>query len=99
MSEKSGLPSVQFAIPAPYRRATEGNAVVEVEAETVSGAIAALRARYPEMAARLVTDEGALNPFVNVYLNGARLQGHESLTHAVRDGDRLVIMPVIGGGN
>lgn len=99
MSQNNGLPSVQFAIPAPYRRATDGNAVVEVGAETVSGAIAALRARHPEMAARLVTDDGALNPFVNVYLNGARLQGKEALDHELRDGDRLVIMPVIGGGN
>ncbi len=99
MSAKDGVPSIRFAIPAPYRRATGGEAVVEVAAKTVSGAIEALRARYPDMAARLVTDEGVLNPFVSVYLNGARLQGAEALGHALRDGDRLVIMPVIGGGN
>lgn len=99
MSEDNGQPTIQFAIPAPYRRATDGKAVVEVGAETVSGAIAALRALYPEMAARLLTDEGALNPFVSVYLNGARLQGKEALSHVLREGDRLVIMPVIGGGN
>lgn len=92
-------PTIQFAIPAPYRRATGGRAVVEVSADTVRGAIDALRDLHPEMASRLVKEDGNLNPFVNVYLNGERLQSPEALDHSLADGDRLVIMPVIGGGH
>ena len=51
------------------------------------------------MAHRLLKDRENLNPFVSVYLNGERLQGPEALNRTVRDGDRLVVMPVIGGGN
>ncbi|MGI6208563.1 MAG: MoaD/ThiS family protein [Anaerolineae bacterium] len=90
---------VTFAIPAPYRRATGGNAEVQVEAGTVAQAIEALNRQYPDMAHRLLKDRENLNPFVSVYLNGERLQGPEALNRTVRDGDRLVVMPVIGGGN
>jgi len=99
MKDTNGQPGVQFAIPAPYRRATGGEAVVQVNAASVGDAVAALRVRYPDMAARLVTESGDLNPFVNVYLNGARLHGTNALDRSLSEGDRLVIMPVIGGGH
>ena len=91
--------SVTFAIPAPYRQATDGQAEVKVEAESVRQAVEALNRSYPDMARRLVADESRLNPYVNVYLNGERLSGDSALDHPLRDGDRLVIMPVIGGGH
>ncbi len=90
--------SVTFAIPAPYRKATDGHPEVAVPAETVGEAIQALNHQYPDMGRRLVNAQGALDPYVNVYLNGERLSGAEALERKVRDGDRLVVMPVIGGG-
>ncbi|NPV09916.1 MAG: MoaD family protein [Anaerolineae bacterium] len=91
--------SVTFAIPAPYRRATDGKAEVEVQAATVAEAIEALNRQHPDMGHRLLKDRDRLNPYVSVYLNGERLHGSEALSRTLQDGDRLVIMPVIGGGN
>ena len=90
--------SVVFAIPAPYRKATGGKAEIEVQAENVGQAIAALNAIYPEMGKRLLGENGGLNLYVNVYLNGEQLRRQDALDRPLKDGDRLVIMPVVGGG-
>ena len=90
--------SVTFAISSPYRKATGGKAEIEVQAENVGQAIAALNSSYPEMAQRLLGEKGGLNPYVNVYLNGEHLHRQDALDHPLKDGDRLVIMPVVGGG-
>ena len=90
--------SVTFAIPAPYRRITGSKAEVEVPAGTVRQAIAALSEQYPDMASRLINAKGRLNPYVSVYLNGEHLHGEGALEREARDGDRLVVMPVMGGG-
>jgi sulfur-carrier protein len=91
--------SVVFAIPAPYRKSTDGQAEVNLEASTVGEAVAALTARYPAMGPRLLLEPGKLNPFVSVYVNGDQVMGAEALSRPLRDGDRLLVMPVVGGGN
>ncbi|MHB0875213.1 MAG: MoaD/ThiS family protein [Anaerolineae bacterium] len=91
--------SVTFAIPAPYRKSTGGEAEVSLAAGTVGEAVAALAAKYPSMGPRLLVAEGKLNPFVSVYVNGDQVLGPEALNRPLRDGDRLLVMPVVGGGH
>ena len=91
--------AIVFAIPAPYRKVTGNLSEVRVAAGTVAEAISGLNKLYPDMAKRLVTAEGALNPYVSVYVNGEHLHGPEALGRPLKDGDRLVVMPVIGGGH
>jgi len=89
---------VTFSIPAPYRKITGGKAEVEVQAGTVRQAIDGLAAAYPDMARRLLNEKRGLNPYVSVYVNGEHLHGEGALERQVADGDRLVVMPVVGGG-
>lgn len=90
--------SVTFAVPAPYRKATRGQAEIELPAGTVSQAIAALTEQYPDMARRLLTADGRLNPYASIYVNGEHVHGEGALDRVLHDGDRLLVMPVIGGG-
>ena len=90
--------SVIIAIPAPYRKSTGGQAEVDLAATTVGEAIAALAQKYPGMGQRLLVAEGKLNPFVSIYVNGDQVLGSEALARPLRDGDRLLVMPVVGGG-
>jgi len=89
---------ITFAIPAPYRKSTDGQAEIELAAATVGEAVAALAAQYPAMRPRLLAADGRLNPHVSVYVNGDQVLGADALSRALRDGDRLLVMPVIGGG-
>ena len=90
--------AVIIAVPAPYRKATGGKAELEIEASCVGQVIDGLVQDYPDLAKRLVTAEGSLNPHVSVYVNGSRVSRGEAMERALNDGDRLVIMPVISGG-
>jgi len=90
--------SVTFVIPAPYRKSTGGQAEVELTATTVAEAIAALAEKYPAMGPRLLSGTGRLNPYASIYVNGDQIAGPDALDHPLRDGDRLLVMPVVGGG-
>ena len=59
----------QFRIPGPLRRLSDGEVTVDVEAEDLAAAIAALDARYPGFRDRLLDENGELRQFVNVYVN------------------------------
>ena len=56
-------------IPPVLRASAGGNKQVQVSGATVGDVLAALVERYPSLGAQLLTDEGELNRFVNVYLN------------------------------
>ena len=60
--------------------------------------IDALEARYPGMKERLLDEEGALQYFVNVYLNGEDVRFLQELDTATKAGDEVSIVPAVAGG-
>ena len=89
---------VVIRIPGPLRRLTNGEQQAEVEAGTVKETIDALEARYPGMKERLLDEEGALQYFVNVYLNGEDVRFLQELDTATKAGDEVSIVPAVAGG-
>lgn len=86
-------------IPTPLRVYAKNQSSVTVEAKTVTEAIAALTAEYPDFQKHLYTPDGKLRSFVNLYLNDEDvryLPGREET--AVKDSDTLSIIPSIAGG-
>lgn len=91
--------AVKIAIPTALRAWSGGNAVVEVEASTVAGAVDALLVAYPSLSNHLRDSAGKLRSFVNLYLNDEDvrfLPGKDA--HEIKPGDLLTIVPSIAGG-
>lgn len=86
-------------IPTPLRPYVDGQAQVEVNAPSVSGALEALTLNRPELRKHLFTPEGRVRAFVNLYLNDedVRYLPQQEAT-AVAAGDTLSIIPSIAGG-
>lgn len=91
--------AVQIHIPSALRSFTERQAVVEVDAADVSGALRALTDAHPALSRHLRDDSGKLRSFINVYL------GEDDIRHlpageatALRGGEVLMIVPSIAGG-
>lgn len=83
----------------PVLRANAGGAKeVEVEGSTVGEVIEALVARYPGLRGQLLTQDGQLNRFVNVYLDGQDIRYLQERATPVRDGATLIILPAMAGG-
>ena len=85
-------------IPTVLRPQVGGNKELELGGSTVAEVVDALTARYPSLRAQLLTDEGALNRFVNVYVNGQDVRYLSGLATAVADRDEVRLLPAMAGG-
>ena len=50
------------------------------------------------MKARLIADDGALQRFVNVYINDEDVRFLGALEAKLADGDNVTILPAVAGG-
>lgn len=89
---------VRVHIPLPLRAFADGEATVSVEAGSVDGALAALRAAYPALAARLLADDGHVRPHVNLFLDGRSVRGLDPGELDIGAAAELTIVPSIAGG-
>ena len=90
------MPKVK--IPPVLRAQTGGESVVEVEGSEVGGVLRGLAETHPAVSRQLFDDEGALNRYVNVYLNDEDVRLLDGLDTAVSGGDTVVILPAMAGG-
>ncbi len=87
-----------FRIPGPLRRLSEGQTTVDVEANNLVGAIAALDAQYPGFKDRLLDENGELRQFVNIYLNDEDVRLGPGLDAKIGEKDEISIVPAVAGG-
>jgi MoaD family protein len=89
---------VRVKVPTILRTHTGGEGQVDGEGTTVRELLEDLEGRFPGIRARLVTDDGALHRFVNVYVNDEDVRYLGSLETEVSDGDVVSILPAVAGG-
>ena len=90
---------VNVKIPAPLRPLTANLSEVAVEnASTVGAALEELSRRYPALKDKLLDDKGALRRYVNLFKNDEDVRHAQGLGTALKEGDRLTIVPAIAGG-
>ena len=85
-------------LPAVLRQQANGERAIEVEAGTIGDAVQALVGRHPGLAEQLLTSDGELHRFVNVYLNGRDVRYLEGLATPVAERDEIRLLPAIAGG-
>lgn len=85
-------------IPTPLRPYAEGAGQIDIQAKTVSEAMAELTTKYPALKKHLFTDEGELRTYVNLFLNDEDIRHLDGVETKLTDGDRLMIIPSIAGG-
>jgi molybdopterin synthase sulfur carrier subunit len=85
-------------IPTPLRRLTGGQAKVNDDATTVAELIQSLETQYPGIQERLLDDDGNLKRFINIFRNDDEIRTLSGLETALRDGDRISIVPAMAGG-
>ena len=90
--------AIEVKIPTILRSYTGGEKAVEAKGDTLSALIDDLDANYSGLKGRLITDEGGLHRFVNVYVNDEDVRFTGSLDTALKDGDSVTILPAVAGG-
>ncbi len=85
-------------LPSVLRSQADGQRAVEVEGATIGAAVQALVGRHPGLAEQLLTPEGEMHRFVNVYLNGQDVRYLAGLETPVGERDEIRLLPAIAGG-
>jgi molybdopterin converting factor small subunit len=89
---------VEVQIPQVFRRHTNGATTVQAGPGTLRQVLAALDAAYPGLRGQLLTPEGTLHRFVNVYVNQEDIRFLQDLETRVAEGDLVTILPAVAGG-
>ena len=90
--------SVEVRLPMLLRSATNGLALVKADGATVGDVLRALVSEYPGLAGQVVTEDGSLHKFVNVYLNDDDVRYLDKLETKASEGDVISILPAVAGG-
>ncbi len=90
--------AIEVKIPTILRTYTGGAKTVEAKGDTLAALIDDLDARHAGLKSRLITDEGSLHRFVNVYVNDEDVRFTGSLATVISDGDAVTILPAVAGG-
>jgi molybdopterin converting factor small subunit len=85
-------------IPTPLRPYTSNQAEVPVSGVTVGAVLGDLTGKHPALKPHLYTDAGELRAFVNIFLNDEDVRHLQGEATAVKESDRLMIVPSIAGG-
>jgi len=85
-------------IPTVLRPAVGGAKSIELDGGTVREVVDALLDRHPGLGGQLLTPEGELNRFVNVYVNGQDVRYLDGLATPVEARDEVRLLPAMAGG-
>ena len=90
--------TVEIRLPTILRAEANGQATVTADGATVGEVFDDLVRQYPGLAGRVVTEDGTLHKFVNVYVNDDDVRYLEKLDTKVNDNDEISILPAVAGG-
>jgi len=90
--------AIEVRIPTILRPHTGGAKAVEGTGETLGALLTNLDDAHPGLRARLITPEGGLHRFVNVYVNDEDVRFLGALDTKLSDGDTVTILPAVAGG-
>jgi molybdopterin converting factor small subunit len=90
--------TVSVRIPPPLRRFAGGAEEVRASGGTVGQVVDDLDRQFPGFKDKLCTQEGRVQRFVNLYVNGDDIRFLKSLDTEVGEGDVILLVPAIAGG-
>ena len=89
---------VDVRLPTILRQYAGGQATVKANGDTVGGVLEDLVLQFPQLRGQVVTDDGALHKFVNVYVNDDDVRYLGNLDTKVGGDDVISILPAVAGG-
>jgi sulfur-carrier protein len=90
--------SVTVKLPTILRKHAGGEAKVTGEGTTLRDLLIDLEGRYPGITKNVLTDDGGLHRFINVYVNDEDVRYLGSLETALTEGDTVSLLPAVAGG-
>ena len=90
--------SIEIRLPTALRAFADKQEKITVGAATVGDALEQLFKKHERLRQQLMSGDGKLRSFVNVYVNEDDARDKQGLATPVKDGDTVLIVPAIAGG-
>lgn len=91
--------SVQVYIPTPFRRATNNQDRLSLEAPDVETLLDELEESFAALKGLVRNDRGEVHDHVNIYVNNEGIESLQGLATPLKDGDEVSIIPALAGGS
>ena len=91
--------SVHVYIPTPFRRATNNQDRVSIDAPDVEALLDELEDSYAALKGLVRNDRGEVHDHVNIYVNNEGIEALQGLATPLADGDEVSIIPALAGGS
>jgi sulfur-carrier protein len=85
-------------IPSVLRASVGGARSIQLDGGSIKDVVDALVAQHPSLGSQLLTADGDLNRFVNVYVNGQDVRYLAGLDTPVAPADEVRLLPAMAGG-
>ena len=90
--------AITVQIPSALRRHTEGVGKLNCSAANLGELFSVLDEKFPQLKPHLRDEAGEIRRFLNVYVNEEDIRFLGGEASALKDGDRLMLVPSIAGG-
>lgn len=92
------MTEIVVRIPAALQAFAGGQRELRAAPGTVAVVLQQLSASHPQLVQRLLTPEGDLRPFVNVFVGRVNVRELRGLATRVIEGEVITILPAVAGG-
>jgi molybdopterin converting factor small subunit len=89
---------VEVRLPTVLRQHAAGQSSVKANGATIGEVFEDLVRQFPLLAGQVITEDGSLHKFVNVYRNDDDVRFLDKLATPVEDADVVTILPAVAGG-
>lgn len=90
--------SVHVKLPTILRKHAGGEARVDADGTTLRELLSNLEGSYPGITKNVLTEDGGLHRFINIYVNDEDVRYLGSLETELEAGDTISILPAVAGG-
>jgi len=92
------MAQIEVRVPPVLRKFTTGASAIKGEGKTVSELLENLDRDYRGLKTEIVSADGSVHRFVNIYRNGEDIRYLDRLNTTLQDGDVIAILPAVAGG-
>ena len=89
---------VEVRLPTVLRQHAAGQSSVKANGSTIGEVFEDLVRQFPLLSGQVITEDGALHKFVNVYRNDDDVRFLDKRATPVADDDVVTILPAVAGG-
>ena len=90
--------NVEIRLPTALRAFADKQEKINVDGNNVGDALEKLFTTHPRLRQQLMSADGKIRSFVNVYVNEDDARDKQGLATPIKDGDTILIVPAIAGG-